>query len=79
MHAELGGVLTHLISELLLVQCEYCSKQFQGRPALSNLRQHVSAVHLGAKPYQCQQCQQWFSTKSNMKSHAKRRHQLYNI
>ena len=52
------------------IDCPFCPRQF---PWTSSLNRHI-LTHTGQKPYKCQDCQLWFTTKSNRDRHQVRKH-----
>ena len=51
--------------------CPHCQKRF---PFPSNLRRHVSAVHLKERPFACAECHKSFATQRNLELHVRIRH-----
>ena len=51
--------------------CPHCQKRF---PFPSNLRRHVSAVHLKERPFACAECHKSFATQWNLELHVRIRH-----
>ncbi|XP_001663336.2 zinc finger and BTB domain-containing protein 17 [Aedes aegypti] len=59
--------LVHLPSEQKLVHpCKYCDKKFS---KLVNVQAHIKAVHIGERPYICEECGKAFGTKGALKEH----------
>ncbi|XP_043920794.1 ras-responsive element-binding protein 1 [Protopterus annectens] len=52
------------------ITCPYCPRVF---PWASSLQRHM-LTHTGQKPYPCQKCDAFFSTKSNCERHLLRKH-----
>ena len=52
------------------IDCPFCFRKF---PWTSSLNRHI-LTHTGQKPYKCQDCQLWFTTKSNRDRHQVRKH-----
>ena len=49
--------------------CIFCKKMFCGVYGQSNLKRHISAVHAGKNPFQCNYCKKKFAYKCNLKFH----------
>ncbi|XP_062547256.1 zinc finger protein 572-like [Armigeres subalbatus] len=59
--------LVHLPSDQKLVHpCKYCDKKFS---KLVNVQAHIKAVHIGERPYICEECGKAFGTKGALKEH----------
>ncbi|KAM9094166.1 LOW QUALITY PROTEIN: ras-responsive element-binding protein 1 [Sarcophilus harrisii] len=56
------------------ISCPYCPRVF---PWASSLQRHM-LTHTGQKPYPCQKCDAFFSTKSNCERHQLRKHGVAN-
>ena len=52
------------------IDCPFCYRKF---PWTSSLNRHI-LTHTGQKPYKCQDCKLWFTTKSNRDRHQVRKH-----
>ena len=52
------------------IDCPFCYRKF---PWTSSLNRHI-LTHTGQKPYKCQDCALWFTTKSNRDRHQVRKH-----
>ena len=52
------------------IDCPFCPRKF---PWTSSLNRHI-LTHTGQKPYKCQDCSLWFTTKSNRDRHQVRKH-----
>ena len=50
------------------LKCAECGDKFLGKHALID---HISTVHDGKKPHQCQKCGKTFGILSNLNSHIK--------
>lgn len=57
----------HLPSDQKMVHpCNYCDKKFS---KLVNVQAHIKAVHIGERPYICEECGKAFGTKGALKEH----------
>ncbi|XP_034981391.2 ras-responsive element-binding protein 1 isoform X1 [Zootoca vivipara] len=56
------------------INCPHCPRVF---PWASSLQRHM-LTHTGQKPYPCQKCDAFFSTKSNCERHLLRKHGIAN-
>lgn len=57
----------HLPSDQKMVHpCNYCDKKFS---KLVNVQAHIKAVHIGERPYVCEECGKAFGTKGALKEH----------
>ncbi|XP_058450250.1 zinc finger protein weckle-like isoform X2 [Malaya genurostris] len=57
----------HLPSDQKMVHpCSYCDKKFS---KLVNVQAHIKAVHIGERPYICEECGKAFGTKGALKEH----------
>ena len=51
--------------------CKVYKKMFCGVYGQSNLKQHISAVHEGKKPFRCNYCNKKFAYRCNLKFHGR--------
>uniref|UniRef100_A0A1Q3F183 Putative c2h2-type zn-finger protein n=1 Tax=Culex tarsalis TaxID=7177 RepID=A0A1Q3F183_CULTA len=57
----------HLPSDQKMVHpCNFCDKKFS---KLVNVQAHIKAVHIGERPYICEECGKAFGTKGALKEH----------
>lgn len=57
----------HLPSDQKMAHpCNYCDKKFS---KLVNVQAHIKAVHIGERPYICEECGKAFGTKGALKEH----------
>ncbi|XP_058814570.1 zinc finger protein weckle-like [Topomyia yanbarensis] len=57
----------HLPSDQkMLHPCSYCDKKFS---KLVNVQAHIKTVHIGERPYICEECGKAFGTKGALKEH----------
>ena len=56
--------------------CDICGALIIGKEAKRNLQNHINAIHLKIKPFECEYCKKSFSVKGNMKTHVKRVHSI---